>query len=94
MNILKTERGLAIDCDLNLPRSLHARPAAKIAQKAREFKANILLISESGEADAKSMLDILSLAIQPESRLRLLANGEDAEAAIRAVLHIIQGENA
>lgn len=94
MDIIQTERGLALDCALNLPRALHARPAAKIAQKAREFDSNILLLAETGEANAKSMLDILSLALQADSSVRLLANGHDAEKAIMELAKIINGNLA
>lgn len=93
MEIIQTDRGLALDWHLKLPHSLHARPSARIAQKAREFKSNILLLGDTGEADAKSMLDILSLAPQPDSRLRLLANGPDAEAALLAIAAILQEED-
>ena len=94
MEIVRTDRGLVLDCVLNLPHALHARPSARIAQKAREFESNILIISESGEADAKSMLDILSLAPRPNAKLRLLANGPDAEIALTSLAGIIMGEDS
>lgn len=94
MEIEQTERGFALDCALDLPRPLHARPAAKIAQKAREYDADILLLTDTGEADAKSMLDILSLAIQPDAKIRLLANGTDAKRAILELARIINGDLA
>lgn len=93
MNIISTDRGLMLDCDLKLPHSLHARPSARIAQKAREFESNILIIADTGEADAKSMLDILSLALQVNATVRLLANGPDAFAALLALGRLLLGEN-
>lgn len=91
MNITQTDRGLALDCMLDAPHALHARPAARIAQTAREFKANILIIADTGEADAKSMLDILSLAPQPNTKLRLLADGPDAREALLAIYNSLPG---
>lgn len=93
MKIFETDRGLAFNCLLESPHSLHARPAAKIAQTARSFRADILIISDSGEADAKSMLDILSLAPEPNTKLQILANGPDAAEALIAIKQILPGKD-
>jgi phosphocarrier protein len=61
---------------------LHARPAAKLAQEAQKFKASIKLQYGDREVDAKSILDILTLAVPGGSTLTLCADGEDAEDAI------------
>lgn len=82
MIIQETDRGLKVEFTLRMPHSLHSRPAARLAQTARRFKSDILLISESGEVDAKSMLDILSLAPEPNARLQFLARGPDAREAL------------
>ena len=60
---------------------LHARPAARLAQTAQGFAADIRLRADQGEADAKSILDILSLAVGYGSRVTLVCSGVDAEAA-------------
>lgn len=89
MNIEETDRGLKVEFTMNLRNSLHSRPSAKLAQTARHFKSDILLISEQGEVDAKSMLDILSLAPEPNSRLQFLANGPDAREALVALYSLM-----
>ncbi len=61
---------------------LHARPAAQIAQEAAKFSAQIKLIVGEMEADAKSVLDILSLAAARGKSLTLQAQGQDAEKAV------------
>lgn len=61
---------------------LHARPAAKLAQEAQNFEAEITVICEEQEIDAKSILDILTLAAAQGSALELRAIGDDAEAAL------------
>ncbi len=61
---------------------LHARPAARLAQEAQNFEAEITVISEDQEIDAKSILDILTLAAAQGSTLELRAEGSDAEAAL------------
>ncbi|WP_165069314.1 HPr family phosphocarrier protein [Desulfovibrio sp. ZJ200] len=77
-----TPRGLALRVSLCLRGGLHARPAARLAQEAQRYSSAIQLISETGAADAKSMLDILSLAPPADAELTLLADGEDAREAL------------
>lgn len=81
-SIRETPRGLALNLILNLRGGLHSRPAARLAKAARRYSSHIRCISETGEADAKSMLDLLSLAPSANSQLILLANGEDARTAL------------
>lgn len=92
MEYRETERGLAADFTLKLPYSLHSRPAAKIAQIARTFESDISLIGETGEVDAKSMLDLLSLAPEHNATLTLLAHGTDALQALEALLPVLASD--
>ena len=55
-------RGVAREVSIKLPRGLHSRPSARLAQLAQNFEAAISIISENGEADAKSMLDEIGRA--------------------------------
>ncbi len=61
---------------------LHARPAARLAQEAQKFGADIRLVAGGQEVDAKSILDILTLAVGAGTRVALRATGEDAAAAL------------
>ena len=49
------------------------------------FLSVIKFLSENGEADAKSILDVLSLAIPQNSLCTLEATGPDAREAVAAV---------
>lgn len=80
--IRETPHGLALSVSLNLRGGLHSRPAARLARVARQYAAEIRCLSENGEADAKSMLDLLSLAPGVNATLTFLATGEDARAAL------------
>lgn len=64
---------------------LHARPAAKLAQAAQQFKSNISLEYENMTADAKSILDILSLAAGRGAALTLKCSGADADSAAKTL---------
>jgi phosphocarrier protein len=71
------------------PLGLHARPAAKISQAAQTFTANIVMSSEAGSVDAKSILDILSLSAGPGTSVTIHATGPDAETAVNTLSDII-----
>lgn len=61
---------------------LHARPAAKLAQEAQKFDSDIKLGLDGREVDAKSILDVLTLAASGGTRLQIVAAGSDAERAL------------
>ena len=61
---------------------LHARPAGKLAQKAQSFQAEIFIHTKGSQADAKSILDVLTLAAAPGDTLEIRARGEDADQAL------------
>ena len=64
---------------------LHARAAAKIVQTSSQFHSRILIIKNSQEADAKSMLDIMTLSCPQGTRVELCAEGKDAAEALTAL---------
>ncbi|MCF8039339.1 MAG: HPr family phosphocarrier protein [Desulfohalobiaceae bacterium] len=75
---------------------LHARPAALLAQEAAKFDARVKLIADEMEADAKSVLDILSLAAVKGKTVVLQAEGSDAREAVLHLEHFFKegfGEN-
>lgn len=67
---------------------LHARPASQIAREAQAFAANISLCASGQTVDAKSILDVLTLAAGPGSTVDIRASGEDAEAAVEKIAQL------
>ena len=57
---------------------LHARPAASLARVAQGFAAEVRLNTGRRSANAKSILDILSLAADSQAELLLTCRGADA----------------
>lgn len=92
--IVETEKGLAAEAIIRLPHGLHSRPSARLAQKAREFESSIQLRAQEGEVDAKSMLDVLSLALQRNDPVRILAKGPDAREALLAIYSFLTEPDA
>ena len=71
---------------------LHARPATFFIQKANEFKSSIWVEKEERKVNAKSLLGVLSLGIVKGTPIKLSAEGADEEAAIKALVELIDSE--
>lgn len=67
------------------PNGMHARPAARLVQIAREFSAEISLVFEGKTASATSVADIMALDLGVGADLEIVAQGTDAGTAVEAV---------
>ena len=76
---------------LTLPNAngLHARPAAVFAQAAKGFSASIYLHKQTQSANAKSLVAIMALQTVQGDTLQVSAAGDDAEAAIAALVALL-----
>lgn len=78
---------------------LHARPAALFVETASGFTSLITienLSSGSAPVNAKSILSVLTSGVEHGHRIRISADGEDAEAALQALSALVEsnfGEN-
>ena len=71
---------------------IHARPAALLVQKASKFAANIELEANGIKVNGKSIMGVMMLAAGFESELKIIANGEDADAAIAEIEALIKSK--
>ncbi|GAB6888718.1 HPr family phosphocarrier protein [Desulfothermus okinawensis JCM 13304] len=69
---------------------IHARPAALLAKEASKYKCDIKIVMDETEVDAKSILDILTLAASKGKSIKLVARGEDAKEAIENISSLIE----
>ena len=69
---------------------LHARPATFFIQKANEFRASIWIEKEERRVNAKSLLGILSLGIIGGTNIRIIADGQDEQAAVDALVDLVE----
>lgn len=71
---------------------LHARPASLFVQTSNEFEANIEVrnaTSGSDWVDAKSILSVLTLAVEQDHEVEIRTDGADDEAAADALKELI-----
>lgn len=69
---------------------LHLRAAGALVQLASSFKSDIVLKRGPTDANAKSIMSVLSLAAGKGAELTLSAVGDDAEQAIAALAKLIE----
>ncbi len=66
--------------------ALHARPANLLVRLAATFEAAITITKGDTRADAKQILDVLSLGARKGDSVEFAAEGRDAEAALGALV--------
>ena len=69
-------------------RGLHTRPSTELVKCATSFKSRVLLVYQNHKVNAKSLLGILMLAATKGSKIKIEADGEDAEQAVGAILEL------
>jgi GntR family transcriptional regulator len=69
---------------------LHARPAAMFVKAASSFASKITVWRDDKQADAKSILGVLSLGVYQGTAIRLHASGPDADDAVLALKAMVE----
>jgi len=75
---------------VGMKQGLHARPADLLAREARRWQAKVELLCRSQRVDAKSILDILTLAAEEGTRIVVEATGPDAREALAAIVRLFE----
>ncbi|MCJ7594600.1 MAG: HPr family phosphocarrier protein [Desulfobacterales bacterium] len=69
---------------------LHARAAAKIVALAQKYNSRLFLKKDEQEVDGKSILSILTLACPKGTELQARIIGEDSDALMGDLIHLIE----
>ena len=80
------------DVQLSNKYGLHARPATLIAQTAKTFKSEVVLVKGDEKVDAKSIFGLMTLAAEKGATLRIRATGPDAEAAVAKIVALVEAK--
>jgi phosphocarrier protein HPr len=79
---------------VNHPLGIHLRPANLIVGLAKKFQAKVEIIRENQRVDGKSILDLLTLAVEQGCEVQIEATGPDAEQAATALAELIASDFA
>ena len=73
-------------------RGLHARAAAKIVEAAARFQSEITIVKDGNRVNARSIMGLMMLAASLGSEIGVEAEGPDQEAAMTAMLALIEAK--
>ncbi len=68
---------------------IHARPASSIAKLAGSYKSKITIEKDGISANAKSIMDLLILEADKDSKVLVIADGEDEKEVVSAMIELI-----
>lgn len=73
---------------------LHARPASVFSTEAGKFSSKITIknvTTDSQEVNAKSIMRVMTLAMGQGTRIRISAEGTDAQEAVEHLIQLVDG---
>ena len=85
-NEVQTVSGEATICNRY---GLHARPAALIVKTARRYLSEITLEDDFGSFNAKEIMAVLTGEFCHGKKIRIVAAGLDAQAAVTALTDVL-----
>ncbi|MEG3180264.1 phosphoenolpyruvate--protein phosphotransferase [Sphingomonas sp. LT1P40] len=90
----RSDDGIVIEdrVTLSLPHGIHARPAARIGECARGFEAEVHLLLGEKRGDARSTVALLALGSRFGDEVVVQARGDDAEAALSAIVALLASD--
>jgi phosphotransferase system HPr (HPr) family protein len=76
---------------VKVPNGLHLRPWMQFVKLAQHYKARIEVVKDSVRCDARSVLSLLAVAAVHGDVIVVEAQGEDAAAAVDALIGFLDG---
>jgi phosphocarrier protein len=73
-------------------KGLHTRPSTELVKCASSFKSQVNLSYQSLTVNAKSLLGILMLAAARGAKIKIEAEGEDAEEAVQTIMTLARNK--
>lgn len=72
------------------PIGIHARPASKITNEASKYSSDIIFNLDGKQANAKSLINLMSLGVRPNNKVEIIVKGLDEQAALQGVERILK----
>lgn len=68
---------------------LHARPATLLVKRASAFKSEVCIEYNGKKANVKSLIGVLSLGVTRDSKIKIVASGDDEVLAAEEISKLI-----
>ncbi|MBR6477483.1 MAG: HPr family phosphocarrier protein [Lachnospiraceae bacterium] len=80
------------DILVNLEHGLEARPIALLVQEASKYDSKIYIQSKDRRVNAKSIMGMMTLALDNGETLEVSADGTDEQVAVTGIEHFLSGK--
>lgn len=80
------------DVMVNLEHGLHLVPCSKIAELAKRYSCNAIIIKDGRSIDAKTIFDLMTLGAVKGTRLTLHCQGEKADELIEKLVALFESD--
>lgn len=80
------------DILVNLEHGLEARPIALLVQEASKYDSKIYIQSKDRRVNAKSIMGMMTLALDNGEMLEVSADGSDEQVAVTGIEHFLSGK--
>jgi phosphocarrier protein len=71
---------------------IHARPAAMVVQTTKNFSATIYFEKDTDRINAKSIMGVITLGAAYGTKIKIIAEGADEEAAVSALVRLFESK--
>ncbi len=78
--------------EIKLPRGLEARPVAELVQLASKYESTVHIEAQSKKVNAKSIMGMMTLALDNGETLEVSADGDDEQVAVKGIEHFLSGK--
>jgi phosphotransferase system HPr (HPr) family protein len=75
---------------VTIENGLHARPAADFVKKVNQYKSKVELVIGEKRINAKSILNLMSVAINEGQTIKVITDGEDEKEALTFIDSFLQ----
>ena len=79
------------DILVNLENGLEARPIALLVQEASKYNSKIYIQSKDRRVNAKSIMGMMTLALDNGDKLEVSADGDDEQVAVNGIEQFLSG---
>jgi len=69
---------------------LHIRPANELVNRISKFKSEVKVMKDDQIVDGKSVIDLLSLFISKNDKIKFIIEGEDEQEVIKVIRDFIE----
>ncbi len=71
---------------------LHAKPANEFVKRMSKYKSSIKIFKGDEVADARSILELLILAVACGEKIKVIVDGEDEQQVIQEIKDLIENK--